>query len=172
VDQKRHDVLLRAWADLPPQCVLLVAGDGPNRQALAALHGTLGLRDRVRLLGNRSDVPLLLAAADVCTLASDWEGLPIFVLEALAAGRPVVATDVDGLREVLRDGGGALVPPRDPGALAQALRRLLTDDAARVAAGAAALETVRRRYDPDRMVRAYDALLRTVTRPAAAGSGT
>jgi glycosyltransferase involved in cell wall biosynthesis len=172
VDQKRHDVLLRAWADLPPNCLLLLAGDGPNRAALDELHARLGLGDRVRLLGNRSDVPLLLGAADVCTLASDWEGLPIFVLEALAAGRPVVATDVDGLREVLREGGGALVAPRDPGALAQALQRLLTDDAARAVAGAAALQTVRRRYDPDHMVRAYDALLRAATGTAAARSGS
>jgi glycosyltransferase involved in cell wall biosynthesis len=160
VDQKRHDVLLRAWARLPVQCVLLVAGDGPNRQAIESLHTDLGLADRVRLLGNRSDVPRLLAAADVATLASDWEGLPVFVLEAMAAGRPVVATAVDGLTEVLRHGGGLLVPPGEPEALAAALGRLLTDPAERAAAAEAARRTVAAEHDPLTMTRRYDELLR------------
>ncbi len=160
VDQKRHDVLLRAWSSLPPHCVLLVAGDGPNRRALEALHAQLGLGDRVRVLGDRSDVPRLLAAADVATLASDWEGLPVFVLEAMAAGRPVVATAVDGLTEVLRHGGGLLVPPGEPEALAAALGRLLTDPAERAAAAEAARRTVAAEHDPLTMTRRYDELLR------------
>jgi glycosyltransferase involved in cell wall biosynthesis len=160
VDQKRHDVLLRAWARLPVQCVLLVAGDGPNRQAIESLHTDLGLADRVRLLGNRSDVPRLLAAADVATLASDWEGLPVFVLEAMAAGLPVVATAVDGLTEVLRDGGGLLVTPGAPEALADALEQMLTDRGARTAAGHAARRTIAERYDPLHMIQRYDSLLR------------
>ncbi|SFO77139.1 Glycosyltransferase involved in cell wall bisynthesis [Geodermatophilus dictyosporus] len=162
VDQKRHDVLLRAWARVPGDCVLLVAGDGPNRPAIEALHADLGLGDRVRLLGNRSDVPRLLAAADVATLASDWEGLPVFVLEAMAAGRPVVATAVDGLTEVLRDGGGLLVPPGAPEDLAAALGRVLTDHDARTAASEAARRTIAERYDPVQMTRRYDALLRAL----------
>jgi glycosyltransferase involved in cell wall biosynthesis len=169
VDQKRHDVLLRAWGRLPRHCVLLVAGDGPNRPALEALHRELALGDRVRLLGNRTDVPRLLAAADVATLASDWEGLPVFVLEAMAAGRPVVATEVDGLTEILRDGGGLLVPPGSPDALAVALERLLTDVDARGAASDAASRTITDKHDPLQMTRRYDALLRgLVAGPAAA----
>jgi glycosyltransferase involved in cell wall biosynthesis len=160
VGQKRHDVLLRAWGRLPQHCVLLVAGDGPDRPALEALHRELDLGDRVRLLGNRTDVPRLLAAADVATLASDWEGLPVFVLEAMAAGRPVVATEVDGLTEVLRDGGGLLVPPGSPDALAVALERLLTDPATRGAAADAARRTIADEHDPLRMTRRYDQLLR------------
>ncbi len=172
VDQKRHDVLLRAWNELPPDFLLLVAGDGPNRGALEALHAELGLGERVRLLGNRSDVARLLAATDVCTLASDWEGLPIFVLESMAAGRPVVATDVDGLREVLRDGGGALVPPRDPAALAGALGQMLLDQEVRAAAARAARETVDRRHDPAHMARAYDVLLRAAVERSPRGTRT
>jgi glycosyltransferase involved in cell wall biosynthesis len=160
VDQKRHDVLLRAWQRLPSECMLLIAGDGPNRAALEGLSEELQLGERVRILGSRGDVPRLLAAADVATLASDWEGLPIFVLEAMAAGRPVVATEVDGLVEVLRDGGGILVPPRSPAELAAALSHLLQDPAARAVASAAALETIARRYDPVLMTQRYDALVR------------
>lgn len=166
VDQKRHDVLLRAWALVPAPCVLLVAGDGPNRAALEALHAELGLGDRVRLLGDRRDVPRLLAAADVATLASDWEGLPVFVLEAMAVGRPVVATAVDGLVELLRGGGGALVPPRSPGDLAAALVRLLTDGAARRSASDAAVRTVAQTHDPLVMVRRYDELVRGLVAPS------
>ena len=114
----------------------------------------------MRLLGNRTDVPRLLAAADVATLASDWEGLPVFVLEAMAAGRPVVATEVDGLTEILRDGGGLLVPPGSPDALAVALERLLTAADARVAAADAARRTIADRHDPLHMTRRYDALFR------------
>ncbi|MGY1640762.1 glycosyltransferase [Geodermatophilus sp. SYSU D00703] len=160
VEQKRHDVLLRAWARLPDDCVLLVAGDGPERQAIESLHAELGLGRRVRLLGNRSDVPRLLAAADLATLASDWEGLPVFVLESMAAGRPVVATAVDGLTEALRGGGGLLVPPRSPDALADALARLLTDTTARTAAAEAARRTIAEDHDPLQMTRRYDDLLR------------
>jgi glycosyltransferase involved in cell wall biosynthesis len=160
VDQKRHDVLLQAWSRLPSHAVLLVAGDGPNRSALEAQHARLGLGDRVRLLGNRSDVPRLLAAADVATLASDWEGLPVFVLEAMAAGRPVVATAVDGLTEVLGDGGGLLVPPGAPDELAVALESILLDVAARAGAGEAARRTMEEKYDPALMIQRYDAILR------------
>lgn len=160
VDQKRHDVLLRAWSEVPPHGVLLIAGDGPNRRDLEALRVELGLGDRVRLLGNRRDMPRLLSAADVATLASDWEGLPVFVLEAMAAGRPIVATEVDGLSEVLRGGGGLLVPPRSPSALAGALTQLLTDTAARDDAAAKAQQTIARRHDPARMIEAYDRLVR------------
>lgn len=160
VPQKRHDVLLRAWAELPGSSVLLVAGDGPEHPNLDALRAELGLTGRVRLLGNRLDVPRLLAAADIATLASDWEGLPIFILEAMAAGRPVVATAVDGLLEIVRDGSGVLVPARDPSKLAAALQQLLSDPEARQRAGRAAVETIARRHDPALMTRRYDDLLR------------
>ena len=111
VPQKRHDVLLDAWAQLTGGELLLLAGDGPERHDLEERARPLG--DRVRFLGNRSDVSMLLAAADVTVLTSDWEGLPISILESLAAGRPVVATDVDGVREILGPGGGRLVPRGD-----------------------------------------------------------
>lgn len=160
VQQKRHDVLLRAWAAVPAPAVLLVVGDGPLHGQLARQVGELGLTDRVRLLGPRDDVPRLLAAADVSVLSSDWEGLPMSVLESLAAGRPVVATDVDGVREAVDDDRGRLVPPDRPDRLAAALRELLSDGGLRERLGAAGRAFVTERHDLDTMMRAYDDVLR------------
>ena len=88
----------------------------------------LGLSQSVRFLGWRDDVPEILACVDLFVLASLWEGLPYTLLEAMAAGLPVVATDVGGCREVVLDGEtGLLVPPRAPEALAQAIMMLLSE---------------------------------------------
>ncbi|SDD75863.1 glycosyltransferase [Actinokineospora iranica] len=158
--QKRHDVLLDAWARLDGDAVLLVAGDGSLREPLEQRCAVLGLGERVRFLGDRGDVPALLAAADITVLTSDWEGMPVAVLESLAAERPVVATDVDGVREVLERGGGTLVPRRDPAAVAAAVRALLFDADARRAAAAAGLAVVRADHDPHTLMKSYDELLR------------
>lgn len=157
-EQKRHDILLRAWRDVPGDCVLLLAGAGPLRAQLEELARSLGIEDRVRFLGVRRDVPTLLSAADLTVLASDWEGLPIAVLESMAAGVPVVATDVDGVGEALADGGGRLVPSRDPSALAHALTTLLADRTGRERLGQQAREKVNRKHAPEVMMGAYDRL--------------
>jgi glycosyltransferase involved in cell wall biosynthesis len=162
VDQKRHDVLLRAWAGLSAPAVLLVAGDGPNRPMLQELVAGLGLEHRVRFLGVRDDMPRLLAAADLATLASDWEGLPVAVLEAMAAGLPIVATAVDGVAEAVGHGGGLLVPPGDPQALTEALSRMLFDADLRQRTGRAAQDVISRYYDSATMVSGYDLLLRSL----------
>ncbi len=163
VDQKRHDVLLRAWAQVRPPAVLLLAGDGPNRAAIEALRSDLDLGERVRVLGVRSDIPRLLAAADLTTLSSDWEGLPVAVLESMASARAVVATSVDGVAEVLQFGGGLLVPPRDPAALAEALNTLLDDRQEAAAVGLRAAEVVSAHHNPVDMIHSYDRLLRRLT---------
>lgn len=168
VEQKRHDVLLQAWHRVPPPGVLLLAGDGPERAPLQRLGADLGLDSgRLRFLGDRNDMRWLLAAADVATLASDWEGLPIFVLEAMAVGVPVVATDVDGVREILSRGGGRLVPPREPEELAQRLQELLVADDARSAASQEAKAAIAARYDPALMMRRYDELIQGILNGAA-----
>jgi len=169
VDQKRQDVLLRAWTAVRPPAVLLLAGDGPNRAAIEQLRDELGLGDRVRVLGTRTDMPRLLAAADVCTLSSDWEGLPVALLEAMAAGRPVVATAVDGVVEALGHGGGLMVPPGDPAALGAALDGLLADPSAVRAAGQRAAQVVATHFDPAAMMHSYDRLLRSLVPLPAAG---
>lgn len=157
--QKRHDVLLRAWAVLGCEAVLLLAGDGSLRPDLEWYRDDLGLGDRVRFLGNRFDVPDLLAAADLTVLTSDWEGMPVAVLESLAASRPVVATDVDGVREAVGP-GGIVVPRRDHAATARAVRKLLFDPAMRASAAAAGFAAVRRDHDPHTLMKSYDELLR------------
>jgi glycosyltransferase involved in cell wall biosynthesis len=125
----------------------------------------LGLGERVRLLGVRDDVPRLLAACDLSTLASDWEGLPVAVLESMAAGRPVVATAVDGVAEAVGHGGGVLVPPGQPAALAVALDSLLGDLDRCHDEGVAAQQVIADHYDPRRLMAGYDQLLRSLLSP-------
>ncbi|WP_410614180.1 glycosyltransferase [Amycolatopsis sp. lyj-109] len=156
--QKRHDVLLDAWAAVDGDAVLWLAGDGSLRPELERRAQALGRR--VEFLGTRADVPDLLAAADVTVLTSDWEGLPLAVLESMAAGRPVVATDVGGIGGVLAGGGGIVVPPSDPAATAAALTALLFDPARRETAAAEGIRAVERDYDPHRLMKSYDELLR------------
>jgi glycosyltransferase involved in cell wall biosynthesis len=131
--------LIRAFAALPEESFeALIVGDGPDRAVLEAEIGRFGLDGRVRLVGERSDVPALLADSDVFVLSSRSEGLPVSVLEAMAAELPVVASDVGGLAELVVDGEtGILVPPGDAPALASALGRLIEDRDRRRTLGAA-----------------------------------
>ena len=123
-------------------------GEGPLLQEVAATIRERGLTERIDLLGDRGDVPGVLASADVFVLSSRSEGFPVSILEAMAAGLPVVATDVGGVAESVADGEtGLLVPPGDPGALAAALDRLLTDSALRLRLGTAGRERARRHFD-------------------------
>lgn len=124
---KDHSTLLRAAALLPGgDWRLQFAGDGPLQRAAEALARELGVAQRVQFLGERSDVPALLAAADLFVLASRWEGLPICIIEAMRAGLPVIASDVGGVRELVAAGEtGLLIPPGDPQTLAAALQRLI-----------------------------------------------
>ncbi|MEJ2848708.1 glycosyltransferase [Nocardioides sp. CCNWLW212] len=161
---KRHDLLVEAWQRVPAPAVLLVAGDGEHRDRVEEQVRAAGLEHRVRLLGQRRDVARLLAAADVLVLPSDREGLPMTVLEAMAAGVPVVASAVGGLRS-LDARTVELVAPGSPAALADGLLRVLgsasqrAEMAARgrgVAAARFSVETMRARYQ-----RIYDELNRS-----------
>lgn len=112
-----------------PDARFLVAGDGEERNALEQLAGESGLDGKVRFLGNRGDMPSVMAAMDVFVLSSRNEGFGRVLVEAMAAGVPVVATDVGGVAEVVEDGvSGLLVPPGDPECLAEAMRRLFEDE--------------------------------------------
>lgn len=131
--QKDYDTLLEAsahWASRIPPPLVLAAGDGPEYGRLARLIGERGLP--VRLLGRRSDVPDLLAAADVFVVTSRWEGSPLVVQEAMAAGVPVVSTAVGGVPTLAGD-GAVLVPAGDPEAVARAVNALLDDPGERAA---------------------------------------
>jgi glycosyltransferase involved in cell wall biosynthesis len=166
VERKGIDVLLRALARLsaeesPP--TLWIAGGGPERGALLELARQLALGDRVRFLGARRDLPDLLAACDVFVLPSRHEGLGVAALEAMAAGRAVVASRVGGLAEaVAHERTGLLVPPDDPPALAGALARLLGDARLRERLAAAGPARIAERHLASHMVEAYERLYRDV----------
>ncbi|GAP17881.1 glycosyltransferase [Levilinea saccharolytica] len=133
--------LLQAFAQLRerlPQAALVFVGDGETRAAVEAQAGQLGLSDDVRFLGARSDVPALLPLADVFVSPSHWEGLSVALLEALAAGLPIVATKVGDAPRVVSADVGSLVSPKDPTALANALHTLLTHPSRCAAAAQAA----------------------------------
>jgi len=126
-DKKGLDVLLRALAQLP-QCVAWLAGDGPLKGQLRALAGRLGVAERVRWLGWRTDRGALLRAADVCVLPSRFEPFGTVMLEAWAAATPLVAAASQGPAALIRDGdNGLLVPVDDAAALAAAVHRLAGD---------------------------------------------
>jgi len=149
---KGLDVLVDAAAglrDIP--FVWLVAGDGPLAASLAGDLEQRGLGGQVRLLGFRSDIPDLLAATDVFCLTSRREGAPRSILEAMAVGRAVVATDVGGVNELVVEGEtGVLVPPDDPRAIAGALAALLADPERRARLGSAGRARARAHHTLDR----------------------
>jgi glycosyltransferase involved in cell wall biosynthesis len=142
--EKAYPVLFqaaRAAAGRDARLVFLCVGQGPLADELAALRSELGLGDTVRLLGYRTDVPDLMAAADLFVLSSDHEGYPIALMEALAAGLPVVATRVGGVPEAVQDGQeGLLVRPGHPAEIADAVVRLAGDPALRARMSTAATE--------------------------------
>lgn len=165
---KNHELLIRAMrqvADAVPRAQLLVIGDGSCRAALEALVALLHLGDRVRFLGERSDVPDLLQALDVFVLCSHSEGLSLTLVEACAAGRAIVATDVGGNGEVVERGvNGLLVPSNDEAALAQALIELLKDPERRARMGQQGRARFEREFTLAGMVRAYEDLYRNCAR--------
>ena len=161
---KGHRTLLEAFnhvSQLHPRAVLVLVGEGPERPALEAQGAALGLTARIRFTGALADVRPALASADIFVLSSDAEGMPGSVLEAMAMGLPVVATDVGGTSEAL-DGGsaGVLVPPRDPQAFADAVATLLAAPERRRALGARGRTLVIERYAVEHIVDETDTLYR------------
>jgi glycosyltransferase involved in cell wall biosynthesis len=148
--QKNPMALVKAIVNVP-DAKLLMVGEGDLRERL---HGY----ERVHLLGIRSDIPEILAASDIFALASDWEGLPLAIVEAMAAGLPIVATCVGCVSELVEHGRtGLLVLPRDECALAAALRDLAGDRKRRQEMGAAGRARALS-FGADAMVAAYDEL--------------
>lgn len=138
---------------------LRVFGDGPDRAATEARRDELGLGDRVTLLGNRDDIAAQLADCDAFALISDWEGLPYSILEAMAAGLPVLATAVGGVADLVVPGAtGELVPPRDPAAAGRVLASWAAESALLGELGAGAHDRARSSFSCEQMVGRYDAL--------------
>jgi glycosyltransferase involved in cell wall biosynthesis len=145
-----------------PRAHLLFVGRGGLKSELEKRIGALGLQDRVHLLGLRSDIPEILHAADVFVLSSDYEGNPLSVMEAMAAGKPMVCTAVGGVPELVEDGKcGLLVPQRDVKALAGAMEYMLESPEARKSMGEAAARRAVERFDLRAMTEAYENLYRT-----------
>lgn len=157
--QKDPLLLLAAFARLleaRPDARLLVAGDGPLRDEVERAASALG--GRATILGARDDVADLLGAADLFLFASRWEGMPNALLEAMAAGLPVVTTAFAGAAEAVPAEAGRIVPERSAGALADAAASLLGDPAARARAGEAGRRFVANRFSPERAARAHEAI--------------
>lgn len=170
--QKAHDVLLRAFArarklEGGARLKLLLVGDDPfgdGRQRTEAIAKQLELGPACVFAGIRRDVPAIMAASDVFVMCSLWEGLGLVFLEAGAASKPVLATRVSAVPEVVVDGEtGLLVPPREEEPLARAMARLAGDPALRERLGKRGEERVRAQFGLDRMIDATIDVYREVT---------
>ncbi len=153
---KGHDRFLRAAARIRERrddVVFLVVGDGPLRSDLESLTAELGIAEAVRFVGVRQDIPEVLGLMDVFVLSSLSEGSPNVILEAMAAGVPVVASNVGGVPDMVRDGEtGRLVEPGDPGALADAVLDILSDELRAGMMGRLAQSVVHAEHDIDEVV--------------------
>jgi glycosyltransferase involved in cell wall biosynthesis len=168
---KDQATLLRATrriVDVRPEFRLALVGDGPERQGLEQLRRELALEESVRLAGERNDVGERLSQSDLFMLSSLSEGVSLTLLEAMAAGLPVIATDVGGNREVVAHGEtGFLVPPGSPEAIASAALSLIDDPARALAMGRAGRKRIEQIFDLGIVVRRYEALyLELLGRPA------
>jgi glycosyltransferase involved in cell wall biosynthesis len=121
--QKDQDTVIRALVDLPSEFHLFLIGGGERRQVCEQLVSELNLSERVHFLGIRDDVANLLKASDYVVMSSHWEGFGLAAVEGMAAGKPVIASDVDGLREVV-EGAGLLFPYQDSQGLASQIKLL------------------------------------------------
>jgi glycosyltransferase involved in cell wall biosynthesis len=158
---KNHALLIEAFAQVRSDAplYLLLVGGGELENAVRQQVAALGLQERVRFLGVRADVADILRASDVFVLSSRVEGNPMSVMEAMAAGLPVVSTAVGGVPELVREGEtGLLVPSEDAGALAQAMQALVDDPVRRQAMGAAARQHAIAHFDIRHTVRMYEEL--------------
>jgi glycosyltransferase involved in cell wall biosynthesis len=166
---KGHIVLLKALALLRAECPALewkaaIAGRGGEEAALRAFMAQNGLESRVKLLGYRTDVPDVLAAADIWVMPSLSEGMPLSLLEAMFAGNAIVASHVGGIPEVVEDGREALLsPPGDAASLAQRLRRLIEDRDLRAALAREAEARAMRDFRLDQTVSEYERLYEAPT---------
>jgi glycosyltransferase involved in cell wall biosynthesis len=151
-DKKGHRVLIDAVAETPglERVWLMLVGDGPERRPLEAYVAARGIADRVTFCGTRRDLGNVLPAMDVFALPSLWEGLPLALILAMGAERPVVATRLAGIPEVVTNGDtGLLVEPGNVQQLGAALARVCTDAALRARLGARARAAVRDRFGAD-----------------------
>ena len=168
--QKNHALLINAFARGPasdPKAHLVLAGQGVLRAQLQERVNRLGLTNRVHFLGLRRDIPDVLGAADIFALGSDYEGNPLSVIEAMAAGLPIVSTAAGGVPELLQNGKqGFIVQPGHAEQLTEAMMTLFKDRELRRAMGAAAAARAKEKFDVSAMVRAYEELYDEISAPS------
>lgn len=161
--QKGHEYLVRAMPRVInrfPNAKAGICGEGPLRSQLQSQVMELDLSDHVKLLGSRVDVSPILASADIFVLPSRWEGLSRALMEAMAAGIPVIASHVDGTRDLIADGvHGLLVPPEDSESLGTSILQLLGNPSKRTDLGAAGREHVLRAHSTDAMCQKHYELM-------------
>jgi len=161
LERKGHYDLLEAWPTVVenyPDATLLLVGDGPEWEGLHRRARELGCLDSVRFTGFRDDVPELLDAMDVFVFPSHFEGLPGALLEAMAAGLPIVTTPVDGCSELVDADSGVYVDPHSPESITEGLCRVLGDDELRERIGARAQERAEAQFSIERMVDGFEKL--------------
>jgi len=169
---KGHAVLFHAWKriqerwDKAPRPILLVVGEGPLAPSLRELVVNLNIAWTVVITGFRADVPDVTAAIDIAVLPSAFEGMGRVLLEAMAAGKPVVASNVGGIPDLVEHGrNGLLVPPNEVAPLADALELLMVDDQRRLTMAKCAASSVTRKYSAEGMVEDihlfYEAVIRS-----------
>jgi glycosyltransferase involved in cell wall biosynthesis len=174
-DQKAQSLLIDAVAGIRQPFRLLLVGDGPTRPAVEAQVERYGLGDRVEFAGNRMGIPEILAASHIFALFTKWEGFPISILEAMRAGLPVVASDVNGVREAVSHWStGFTVPAGDVAAFRERLELLLQDATLRARMGAASRQRFEREFTVERMLQrvaeVYRAAASTMSEPLATGA--
>jgi glycosyltransferase involved in cell wall biosynthesis len=160
--QKAQSLLVKAVEGINQPFELAFVGDGPTRATVQQQVADAGLANRVVFLGQRLDVPELLASADIFALFTHWEGFPITILEAMRAGLPSVVSDVGGVREAVHESCGRIVAPGDVAAFRAALEGLLTDADLRVQMGAAARARYEKHYTVQSMLEKTVAVYRAV----------
>ncbi|NPV76047.1 MAG: glycosyltransferase [Anaerolineae bacterium] len=150
---KGYDTLIEAFSQVYPRypdAALVIVGDGELRSSLEETIARFNLQNSVYLIGERSDVMRILPAADIYVSSSHWEGMSVAILEAMAAGLPVIATRVGDAQWVLTDQTGVLVEPRIPQDISQAIVKLLDDKPLRLQYGQMARKRIEAEYNPDR----------------------
>lgn len=159
IPRKRHVDLLNAFAQVTnPEVHVVFAGDGPLMDEMRQLAATLGIADRIHMLGLRSDIPKLISISEAVILPSVQEGRPRSVLEAMSIGVPVVATDIRGVRDMIDENCGLLVPVLDPDALAKALNWIVDHPQEAQAMGQRGREKVLAEYDLQHIIALHESL--------------
>jgi len=161
--QKDHSTLLKALSQINTEYSLWLIGDGPNRSSLEKQVNELGLHERTTFFGTVSDPSELLARSQVLVLTSRYEGLPMSILEGMSLGLPTIATDVGGVRELIKDGEtGYLVRKENIESVRSALQRMLVDPGLRRAFGRAAKDRCRQHFSVQQMTAQTSATYRSI----------